>query len=236
LFFAIGNFRRGLTGKGVKALFLPVLYGFITWSIRSLRKLLAELPKKQLGVIMSNLFQRMATSMGPMVFFLFENVACWYEEDETFHGFCHKTLYAGYYLSFYVALIAFYDIIDAITPPQLAAKVQLTKEQLCSLKLTCRQGGQALLQGFSAISAVKLLSDLGVAAPNDGNIHNFGVTGLLCLVISLLWDLYVIIQFKEHDRGRGNLLDLEMKNAPRNSSRTFNARKLGDDMAVLGLV
>jgi hypothetical protein len=194
------------------------------------------LPAKELSTFLcQTVLKKGMAAIGPMVFFIFEAVACFISEDSLDSDQCTNTSNAALFLSLNLALLATLSIVTKTVPKSVQRATSWDMSAVASLNLPWWQqlmGGLFSVMGFSSLF---LLSALGVEGDPNDMIGVVGVIGSVSAGIATLIGSFALSRTHyEHQQSGGSLVGLPEEQISRGTA--FSIGKMSEDMGGLGFI
>jgi len=163
----------------------------------------------------------------------FEYATCLIEEEDA--SYCNNTANAALCLSIFLVVATLMQIAQKTVPTSIRMANAMTKEKVASFDLNGKETVQAACFSFTGVSALFLLSSLGI--PGEPNQWNFWVGTIGALVLLLAAG----IEMKEITRTKVEEIDATVErhlNALNKlgESRRFSGGQLSEGMAMGGLL
>jgi len=197
------------------------------------RKTLANLSRAELSTFLLNLLMKGAACLSTMLFFTFEVLVCWIDNEDD--KLCLNTSTAVLYLSTFLVIGTAKSLFTLAMPKAVRNVTVMTKEHLASLDVKKKELVQIVLLAAGGVSALSLLSSLGVAsAPQETN-KIIGLVGFASLAGVLFIEATTLL--KNNDIHLQHLSSGVQPNLARiQSDRRLSSGTLSEGVSLGGLV
>lgn len=209
-------------------------WGFAFMLFWKLRASAAKLPPQELSEFLcQTVLIKGAAAMGPMFFFSFETVSCFFGQDFNINnGQCTNTAYAAVFLSIYFALLTIVSMTNKSVPKSVQRETAWELSAIATLNLKWWQQLQGGLMAITVISSLYLLSWLGVASDLNILVGAFGGLGTTSLCLATLISAIMLPKTRA-ESGEGLALGTLENLRP---VRAFSSSEIQDSAFVVALV
>ncbi|GMI13081.1 hypothetical protein TrLO_g1891 [Triparma laevis f. longispina] len=231
----VGSLRKGQTSSAIFVSARDVTWILAFRQVLKLRLAVAKLPEKELSeFICQTVLVRGTSAMVPMLFFSFETVACFISQNSLDNGQCKIISSAAFMLSLYLAAFTLMSVAGKAVPYGVRRSAQLTYTDMALLNLKWWQTIQGVLLLVTSVSAIYLLTILGVEG-HEGPGNLVGRIGFLTLGTSCVIGLFTLSRsLLEHDE-RGRPSEEQRGPAATRSGRVISSGEVEGGM-ILGAV
>lgn len=191
---AFGLFRLGYIPNVIFALFGTPCWCLLFRLGLKFREAAAKLPPQQLSEFLyQTVLRKTSAAVGTMVFFLFEAISCFISQDSLDNGQCDNTTNVAASLSVFLTLLALLSISSKTASKSAQRETAWELSAIATLNTLIwwqrLQGGLAIV---TAMTALYLLSWLGVEGGKTATVYVAGYIGLISLVFATILGMIML--------------------------------------------
>ncbi|GMI14512.1 hypothetical protein TrLO_g4888 [Triparma laevis f. longispina] len=170
-----------------------------------LREASSKLPPEELSdFLCQTVLVKGTAAMGPMLFFSFEAVSCFLGQESLDNGMCENASKAALFLSIHVAFLTIISMCNNAVPKKVRSATSWEYTAVATLTLKWWQQLQGVLVTLAAISALYLLSLLGVEASPNKAVGVIGALGAIAMGFATLVTIFTISKtYQTHQKEGG---------------------------------